>query len=195
MLLPFCLSINNINDHSGNVLLCSSLIFRLTISVFSSILFLWIIQGRYYFHFTNGVIENSTNYVIYLRTQCWLVVELQTSWLLGILLLRSPPGKFQDLQPSLGATIADVTPRIDLEVCPDDRDLLSRGSNKEYNFMVFPENPYILGTPRVTQGMKTPNKRRVLPSSPLPPFLKANLITYSVWNHCGGGRPAGFSSV
>lgn len=186
MLLPFCLSINNINDHSGDVLLCSSLIFRLTISVFPSILFLWIIQGRYYFHFTNGVIENSTNYVIYLRTQCWLVVELQTSWLLGIFLLRSPWGSLripasppQKKTHTPGAAIADITVRIGLGVCPDNRDLILSSSNKEHNFMVFPENPYILRGHRVTQGTKTPNKRRVQPSSsPVPPFFKDNLITH-----------------
>ena len=71
------------------------LIIRPRISVcfffFSFILFLWIIQGRYYFHFTNGIIENATNYVIYLRTQSWLVGELlpETSISPGIFLFNS----------------------------------------------------------------------------------------------------------
>lgn len=98
-----------------------------------------------------------------------------------------PLGKSQDprLPPpqkkthTLGAAIADITVRIGLGVCPDNRDLILSSSNKEHNFMVFPENPYILRGHRVTQGTKTPNKRRVQPSSsPVPPFFKDNLITH-----------------
>ena len=155
------------------------LIFRPRISVFffPFILFLWIIQGRYYFHFTNGIIENSTNCVIYLRTQSRLVWELLpgTSRLPGIFFFNS--GIFWDVSgfiPLAGGYCC----RWNFQVSSRSsswfqRPLVKRGFDKNVIAMYFQITPTFSGL--LESDLLSQHETRVLALLPQVTFPLGNL--------------------